>query len=502
MSRIGLIINCWLLFCLSLRTNSKHFIIDLESDEVLRTKQDPSDDYSSISSNTSNYQKLEEGKLCKHSNDRYESNTDIQTEAECKKAASELDLPWGKAWDGPGEHPACFYATDSGTGKKVFFNTSPNPTWHGSSIRLSLCSMKKLKQEEYQEEQQRQAKKEKELTEKMNKEFEERYYYPSSELEHEDRVATLEECGLTDEAFTLSVRIVGGKEAKLNKNPWIALLGYSNGEYNCGAALIGKKHVITAAHCLKDTGIGPPTTVRLGEHKMNDDKDGANPKEYKILKVIVHENYTTEPSIKNDIGLVKIEDVSYQKGIRPVCLPIADQSALSYPHTERSLIGEKPKVAGWGLTSYGGKKSNELLEGFVEVTTQKDCAKTFNKFDNAYINDTTLCAKDPNQKVDACQGDSGGPLVLEKPDKNNITRAFLIGIISSGNKCGTVGFPGIYSRVTQFMCWILYNISKKRQRGIDPFVPKNWRRHWHTPISDEKGVCFGTNNYVKGVDFA
>lgn len=52
------------------------------------------------------------------------------------------------------------------------------------------------------------------------------------------------------------------------------------------------------------------------------------------------------------------------------------------------------------------------------------------------------------------QGDSGGPLILKKNG-----RWMQIGIVSFGNKCGEPGYPGVYTRVTQYLDWINSNMS-------------------------------------------
>jgi len=70
------------------------------------------------------------------------------------------------------------------------------------------------------------------------------------------------ECGMTRAG---SNRIVNGRPAKRNAWPWLAALGYtdpSTGEvlYLCGATLITNKHVVTAAHCIRDDMV----TVLLG----------------------------------------------------------------------------------------------------------------------------------------------------------------------------------------------------------------------------------------------
>lgn len=55
------------------------------------------------------------------------------------------------------------------------------------------------------------------------------------------------------------------------------------------------------------------------------------------------------------------------------------------------------------------------------------------------------------------QGDSGGPLMYskEKEDKYH-----LVGIVSYGyKKCGEPGYPGVYTRVTSFLDWIVEQLN-------------------------------------------
>lgn len=53
------------------------------------------------------------------------------------------------------------------------------------------------------------------------------------------------------------------------------------------------------------------------------------------------------------------------------------------------------------------------------------------------------------------QGDSGGPLMAV--GKNN--SFYLVGVVSFGKQCGQPGYPGVYTRVTEFLDWLSRNLS-------------------------------------------
>lgn len=50
------------------------------------------------------------------------------------------------------------------------------------------------------------------------------------------------------------------------------------------------------------------------------------------------------------------------------------------------------------------------------------------------------------------QGDSGGPLMMRLNQ-----RWTQLGIVSFGNKCGEPGYPGVYTRLSEYTDWIRDN---------------------------------------------
>ncbi|KAG3194997.1 hypothetical protein PC128_g8856 [Phytophthora cactorum] len=178
-------------------------------------------------------------------------------------------------------------------------------------------------------------------------------------------------------------------------------------------------------------------TSELGTHYLNGTQDGEQ------IKVVSAQNHTGYNSTSDsyDVALLTLEKPSKFK---PVQLPAADDSDV--------IPGMRPKLVGWGYTSYpNGLKSHELQGMSLEVWSNTDCAQIY------HLDDTMVCAGGVIGK-DSCDGDTGGPLIKERGsgDDDDI----VIGLVSWGSECGA-GYPTVFSRVSKALEWI--NSVTKRQ---------------------------------------
>ncbi|XP_026330491.1 transmembrane protease serine 9-like [Hyposmocoma kahamanoa] len=234
-------------------------------------------------------------------------------------------------------------------------------------------------------------------------------------------------------------RVVGGDEAGIDEFPWMAKLTYFK-KFYCGGMLINDRYVLTAAHCVKGF-MWFMIKVTFGEH--NRCNATVRPETRFVLRAIA--NKFTLSNFDNDIALLRLnERVPISDAIKPICLPSNDDNLY---------VGVKAVAAGWGTLTEEGKVSCTLQEVEVPVLSNEECRNT--KYTASMITDNMLCAGYPKTgQKDSCQGDSGGPLVTErKHDK----RYELIGVVSWGNGCARVGYPGVYTRVTNYLEWIREN---------------------------------------------
>lgn len=255
-----------------------------------------------------------------------------------------------------------------------------------------------------------------------------------------------EDCGQPENA---KFRVVGGEEALPGRWPWMAAIflhGIRRSEFWCGGSLISTKHILTAAHCTIDFKQKPfaphQFTVRLGDIDLKRDDEPSSPATYRVKEIKAHNKFS-RVGFYNDIAVLILDrSVRKTKYIIPLCLPPLNLKNERFADSRATVVG-------WGSTYYSGKESTIQRQAVLPIWRNEEC-------DQAYFQPITsnfICAGYAEGGTDACQGDSGGPLMIHWD-----TRWIQIGVVSFGNKCGEPGYPGVYTRVTEYIDWIRENI--------------------------------------------
>lgn len=107
------------------------------------------------------------------------------------------------------------------------------------------------------------------------------------------------------------------------------------------------------------------------------------------------------------------------------------------------------------LSLLPGSESDLKLKVRVPVVPTLECQSVYSQSHRRIINKQLCAGGDAGH--DSCRGDSGGPLMGQLPRTDNW---IVVGVVSYGpTPCGTVGWPGVYTRVGAYVDWI---VSKLR----------------------------------------
>ncbi|CAB3365307.1 Hypothetical predicted protein [Cloeon dipterum] len=199
--------------------------------------------------------------------------------------------------------------------------------------------------------------------------------------------------------------VVNGNSLRRGSWPWLAAIFVTTGtgqRFQCGATLISKQHVITAAHCVhnvesqKQKLIEPRSIViYLGKHYLLDfTESSVQAKGVSLVKV--HPKYRHGVSSDNDLAvLVLSSPAEYSFTVQPACL---FNSRLEYE--------DDGKVIGWGRDENGNQVSSEPKLVSLPIVSQEECLRSHRNF--YYItSNTTFCAG-KRDGSGPCNGDSGG----------------------------------------------------------------------------------------------
>jgi secreted trypsin-like serine protease len=193
--------------------------------------------------------------------------------------------------------------------------------------------------------------------------------------------------------------------------------------------------------------------------------------------------------------------------------------ASSNTTTQAALDNAVATVIGWGgRAGYEpgeGPTSdfpNVLHQVELGLMTNEQCGETMAQADaDRYDIETNaadytpptgnICAGTISGGTGSCQGDSGGPLVV---DNNGVFEQ--LGVVSWGIGCAVQGYPGVYTRVSEYQEWISaitegIAVEQNLDFGIIPQTEAVTRMVTVTNNSDlEVNLTYSTDDQSFSVD--
>ncbi|XP_026744119.1 serine protease persephone-like [Trichoplusia ni] len=240
----------------------------------------------------------------------------------------------------------------------------------------------------------------------------------------------------------------GGVNAFEGEFPHMALLGYgkifSETEFNCGGSLISDRFVLTAGHCTRALNVGNVTIAVFGLLSLKQTPSKRNI--YGVKNIIKHPMYKP-PKKYHDIALLEMDRlVTLDKFVVPACLHVGD------------LVDDSRAYAtGWGYLGYNQDRAAVLQNIPLWKVPHDTCSLKFSPYKrhlpDGIVDASQMCYGDDGTPRDTCQGDSGGPIQIKS--KNIYCMYIILGVTSFGyTTCATVGYPGVYTRVSNYVPWI------------------------------------------------
>ncbi|XP_050349083.1 trypsin CFT-1-like [Nymphalis io] len=243
--------------------------------------------------------------------------------------------------------------------------------------------------------------------------------------------------GLATVSSQPSMRIMGGTLTTIESYPYITSLLRSQNmvsySQTCAGSILTNRAILSAAQCF----VGDTTIhwrIQAGSTWAN-----SGGTVYNIERIISHPNFNAR-TFDSNIAILR------------TATPLMFSNTVSNGHiagtTYQLLDNQAVWALGWGATSFGGAKSEQLRHVQIWTVNQQQCINRYAALGYT-ITDNMLCSGwlDVGGR-DQCQDDAGGPL---------IHNSIIVGVCSWGHQCGLARYPGVNTRVSRFTPWIQAN---------------------------------------------
>ncbi|XP_075166584.1 venom serine protease [Haematobia irritans] len=243
--------------------------------------------------------------------------------------------------------------------------------------------------------------------------------------------------------WSINTRITNGSETMRHEFPSMVALRDINSPQRvlvfCGGNIISHRHILTAAHCMRMYSDPRRIVAYVGDHDLSVVGESKFEAQYRIQRIINHPRYSAGPiATINDISiLITTTPIEWSRGVGPICLPWREAAeTFTYIPVD---------VAGWGVLTFAGVKSNTLQKAQLITVENRVCQQQY----NGSIQNSHICTYDyRGLGQDACQYDSGGPVIMRN------SRLLLLGLISFGQDCGRRYGTGVNTRITSHLPWL------------------------------------------------